>query len=66
MAVLLSEATSPFERVSAMAEWIHERYGRFHALSPKQLAEALSAIDPSHAMAHALETDARHSRTTKG
>ncbi|MCL1856653.1 MAG: DUF4080 domain-containing protein, partial [Kiritimatiellaeota bacterium] len=55
MRLLLTETPSPFHAVSAVAQWLHAKHGRLHALSPKQLAHALLATHPSPEMARALK-----------
>lgn len=60
--LLWADGGSPFERVMAVADWLQERYGRLHALAPKQIAEAVAATVPPARTAEvraALERDAR-------
>ena len=60
MALLLDDvSTTPFEKIMSLADTLHATHGRLHALSPRQLAVALSALFPTKEMAAALETDAR-------
>ncbi len=65
-ALIRGDAASPFERVMAIADWLHENYGRLHALAPKQIAVAIEATTPPdkiRAIRQALETDHRqHAR----
>jgi radical SAM superfamily enzyme YgiQ (UPF0313 family) len=60
--LLWEDGASPFERVMAVADWLQSRYGRLHALAPKQIAAAVLALALPQRRASlqaALEHDAR-------
>lgn len=62
--MLWSDGSSPFQRTMTLADWLHARYGRLHALAPKQIAEAIVATSDARlapSLRATLERDARTS-----
>ena len=59
VSLALENSASPFEDIMRLSDAIYAEHRRMHALSPRQIAKALSTLYPTLDMKTALETDAR-------